>query len=46
MRGVPVYVAVWREEGKQRMRGFSTNRYGEAKALALAVKTRRVMHKG
>lgn len=44
MRGVPVYVAVWREKGKQRMRGFSTRRYGEAKALALAVKTRRAMH--
>jgi hypothetical protein len=46
MRGVPVYVAVWREEGKQRMRGFSARRYGEAKARALAEKTRRAMHKG
>jgi hypothetical protein len=46
MQGVPVYVAVWREKGKQRMRGFSTRRYGEAKARALAVKTRHAMHEG
>jgi hypothetical protein len=46
IQGVPVYVAVWREQGKQRMRGFSTRHYGEAKARALAVKTRRAMHEG
>ncbi len=43
--GVPVYVAVWREHGKQRMRGFSTSRYGETRARTLAIKTRHKMHK-
>ena len=45
IRGVPVYVAVWRENGKQRMRGFSATRYGDAKALTLAIETRRQNHR-
>jgi hypothetical protein len=45
IRGVPVYVAVWRENGKQRMRGFSATRHGDAKALTLAIETRRQKHR-
>ncbi len=44
MHGDPFYVAFWSEDGKLHMRAFSAKFHGEARARALAIKTRRAMH--
>ncbi len=45
MHGDPYYIAFWTKNGKLHMRAFSVKVHGETRARALAIKTRRAMHK-